>query len=58
MIHHELDGGLLEVLRGVEVGEDQALQAGVHGEVVAQRLLADLLQLRELIFVGGLQQPR
>ena len=39
VLDHELDGGVLELLSVVEVGQDEALQARVHGEVVAQGLL-------------------
>ena len=74
MIHHELYGGLFEILGGVEVGKDETLQAGVHREVVTQHLLrykyyprdpltsalhlTDLLQLRQLVLVCGLQQSQ
>ena len=40
VLYHKLDRGVLELLGVVEVGQDQALQAGVHGQVVTQRLLA------------------
>ena len=42
VLDHELDGGVLELLSVVEVGQDEALQARVHGEVVAQGLLVKL----------------
>ena len=41
----------------MHVGEDEALEAGLHGEAGAEHLLADLLQLRQLVLVGCLQQP-
>ena len=39
VLDHELDGGVLELLGVVEVGQHQALQARLHREVVAQGLL-------------------
>ena len=47
----------LEVCRVMHVGEDEALEAGLHGEAGAEHLLADLLQLGQLVLVGCLQQP-
>ena len=38
MFHHELDGGLLQLGRAVEVGQHQAFQAGVHCQGVTQHL--------------------
>ena len=38
MLHHELDGRLLQLGRAVQVGQDQALQAGVHCQGVTQHL--------------------
>ena len=40
VLYHKLDRGVLELLGVVKIGQDQALQAGVHGQVVTQRLLA------------------
>ena len=39
VLYHKLDRGVLELLGVVKVGQDQALQAGVHSQVVTQRLL-------------------
>ena len=44
VLHHKLDGGVLELLGVVEVGQHEALEARVHGQVVTQRLLTDFLQ--------------
>lgn len=39
VLHHKLDGGILELLGVVEVGQHEALQTRVHCQVVTQRLL-------------------
>ena len=42
MFHNKLDRGVLELLGVVEVGQDQALQAGVHCKVITKRLLKSM----------------
>ena len=39
VLHHELDGGVLELLGVVEVSKHEALETRVHCQVVTQRLL-------------------
>ena len=54
VLDHELDGGVLELLSVVEVGQDEALQARVHGEVVAQGLLVKLYMVVQICFFSAL----
>lgn len=40
----------------MHVRQHEGLEAGLHGEAGAEHLLADLLELFQLVLVGGLQQ--